>query len=480
MTNDKGQVKEGGKNTRRNKLNITHYIVLRTLYFIKLAVNGVDMQYQEEARKLEVAGEYDVIVCGGGAAGFVSAIAAGREGMKTLIVERYGFLGGTATAALMVEFGSIYDGKDVMIGGITHEFLHRLEYQGEAELRDTNSHHMTFDPESMISVCQNMVLEAGVELLFHTIFVKTIMTNKRAIGIIIENKSGRQAIYGKVIIDATGDGDAAFSSGAKYSMGREGDKKCQPVTLEILLGNVDVIRAPKTVHDLIPQIKEANKKGEWPIPTERIFSYGRIKKPGAANELSSSFFFINGTNVLDVDGTSAKSLTRAEIETRKQVAPLLRFLQKYAPGFEKCYLDRTGAQVGIRETRRITGDYVLTRDDVLSARHFEDGVVPAANSIDVHEVTGKDFKHDYLKKGTHYEIPYRCFLPAGVEGVLVAGRCLSVDHHALGSARVMVVCMPMGEAVGVAAALSVKKNVTPRQVQAMEIKEILRKRGTVV
>lgn len=438
------------------------------------------MQYTEKAQQLEVIGEYDVIVCGGGPAGFIAATTAAREGVKILLVERYGFLGGTATAGLMVDLGSIYDGKDVIVGGISHEFLHRLEKHSEAEAHDAKSHSMTFDPESMIAVCQEMVLEAGVNILLHTIFVRPIMKGNQVTGIIVENKSGRKAILGKVVIDATGDGDVAFNSGAKYWIGREKDNKCQPVTLEILLGNVDVTRTPKIVHDLIPQIKDASKKGKWPIPTERLFSFGRVKKQGAPNDPKSAFFFINGTNVLGIDGTSAESLTRAEIETRKQVEPLVDFLRKYAPGFEKCYLDRTAAQVGIRETRRIAGDCILTREDVLSSRHFDDGVVPAANSIDVHEVDGKDFKHDYLKEGTHYEIPYGCFLPAGLESILVAGRCISADHFALGSARVMVVCMPMGEAVGIAGALSVKNRILPRKVPVDKIKTILRKRGTVV
>ena len=152
---------------------------------------------------------------------------------------------------------------------------------------------------------------------------------------------------------------------------------------------------------------------------------------------------------------------------------------KWSPG-EKCYLDRTAAQVGVRETRGVTGDYTLTREDVLSARHFPDGVVPACNSIDVHDADGREFTHEYLEKGTHYEIPYRSFLPAGLDGILVAGRCLSADRPALGSARVMVVCMPMGEACGRAAAVAVRKECTPRDVPVEEIRAALRKGGTVL
>ncbi len=205
-----------------------------------------------------------------------------------------------------------------------------------------------------------------------------------------------------------------------------------------------------------------------------------MKKRGAPDIPEQSFFFINGTNALGVDGTSAPSLTQAEIETRRQVEALVNFLRKYAPGFENCYLDRTAAQVGIRETRRIVGDYTLTREDVLGARHFPDGVVPACNSLDVHDVAGRRFQLEFLQPGTHYEIPFRCFLPAGLEGLLVAGRCISADHAALGSVRVMVVCMPMGEACGLAAALSVKNKCRPRDIPVAELRAALRRGGTKV
>jgi len=279
-----------------------------------------------------------------------------------------------------------------------------------------------------------------------------------------------------VVIDATGDADVAVRAGAGFRMGG----KVQPCTLEIILANVDVTRVPKSHKELIPKIKEARATGEWPVPTDQLFSWGRVPKRGAPDDPESAFFFINGTNAIDVDGTSARSLTDAEIETRSQVNGLVELLRKHAPGFENCYLDRTAAQVGVRETRRVLGDYVLTREDVLSARHFSDGVVPACNSIDVHDADGREFAHEYLAKGTHYQIPYRCFLPAGLDGILVAGRCFSADRPALGSARVMVVCMPMGEACGTAAALAVKKGCTPREVPVERVREALKRGGTVL
>ena len=209
--------------------------------------------YIEKERTVPVAGHYDVLVCGGGPTGFIAAIASAREGMRTLLIERYGFLGGTATAAMMVEFGPIYDGNEVIVGGITHEFLHCLNQYGGAELRDSNTHGMIFDPESMIAVCQNMVLEAGVEIRLHTLVVDAIRDGSTIKGVVVESKTGREAFTADVIIDATGDADVAERARAKYLIGREEDGRMQPVTLEILLGNVDATRVPKRHRDLYPR-----------------------------------------------------------------------------------------------------------------------------------------------------------------------------------------------------------------------------------
>ncbi|MDO9542623.1 MAG: FAD-dependent oxidoreductase [Kiritimatiellia bacterium] len=434
----------------------------------------------EPTRETQVSGEYDVIVCGGGATGFIAAIAAARQGARTLLIEQYGILGGTATAAMMVEFGSVFNGKTVLVGGVPHEFMHRLVDFGGVHNFHSDRHTMVFDPESMIFVCQEMVLESGAELLLHGLIAAPIVEDGLVRGVIIEGKSGRKALLAKVVIDCTGDADVAARAGARAEFGRPKDRLVQPVTLEILLGNVDATRVNYSHHDLIPQIKAARASGAWPIPAERMFSWDRVCKRGAPDDPKHAFFFINGTNAVDIDGTDMWSLTKAEIETRRQVAPLIAFLQRHAPGFEKCYLDRTAVQVGIRETRRIVGGYTLMREDVLAASHFEDGVVPACNSIDVHDVAGKVFEHDFLKEGTYYEIPYRCFLPVDLEGILVAGRCLSADHWALGSARVMVVCMPMGEAVGIAAAMAAGKDCLPRAIPVAELKEKISKGGTVL
>ncbi|OGV48572.1 MAG: hypothetical protein A2X49_05310 [Lentisphaerae bacterium GWF2_52_8] len=437
-------------------------------------------RYHDKSREIPVYGDFDVLVCGGGSAGFVAAIAAARQGAKTLLVERYGFLGGTATAAMMLEFGSMYDGKQVLLGGITHEFLHRLEATEGAPFSRKEGHSMVFDPESMIALCQKMVEESGAEILLHSWLADAIVEEGKVTGVIVENKSGRCAIFGKVIIDCSGDGDIAARAGALWEMGRPGDMKLQPVTIEILLGNVDSTKIDYHHHQLIPKIAEARESGKWTIPTEQLFSWGRVRKQGAPDEPRHSFFFINGTNAVDVDATDARSLTGAELQTRRQIEQMLEFLKGNAPGFENSYLDRVAAQIGVRETRRISGDYTLTREDVLAARHFHDGLVPACNSIDVHDVSGRAFKHEYLRESTHYQIPYRCFLPKGLEGMLVAGRCLSADHWALGSARVMIITMPMGEAAGIAAALAANEKISLRKVSVPVIQKMLRDAGTVL
>ena len=436
--------------------------------------------YTENKKDIPVNGEFDVIVCGGGPSGFTAAIASAKRGAKTLLIEKYGFLGGTGTSAMMVEFGPIFDGKDVLLGGCVHEFLHRLEDEGYGEMRSKQTHSMVFDPEGMICICQKMVLEAGAEILLHTVVADVIREGQRIKGVVVENKSGRSAYMAKIVIDATGDGDIAFRAGAEFSYGNE-EGKVQPVSLEFLLGNVDhrKITSPY-VGVLLPYIKKAKENGDWKIPSDQFFSWGRVKKRGAPDTPESSFYFINATNALNINGADAKELTKGEIECREQVPQVMEFLQNYVPGFEKCYLDRTAAQIGIRETRRIRGKYTLTRSDVLEGRHFDDGIVPGCNSIDVHDVKGKTFEHQFLKEGTHYQIPWRCFLPEKTEGLIVTGRCLSADHYALGSVRVMVVCMPMGEACGLAAATACDENCELDSVPIGKVQETLRTQGSVI
>jgi glycine/D-amino acid oxidase-like deaminating enzyme len=436
--------------------------------------------HTENRRYIPVAGEFDVIVCGGGPSGFTAAIAAARHGAKTLLIEKYGFLGGTGTAALMVQFGSIFDGKNILIGGCVHEFLHRLADEGYGKMYTDKTHRMIFDPEGMIAVCQKMVLESGAELLLHSVVTDVILEGDSARGIVVENKSGRSAYMAKIIIDATGDGDIAFRAGEEFSYGNK-EGRVQPVSLEFLLGNVNHEKIiGQGLGITLPYIRQAKENGDWKIPSDQFFSWGRVIKRGAPDIPESSFYFINATNALNINGVDAKDLTKAEIECRRQVDDLIYFLQKYVPGFEKCYLDRTAAQVGIRETRRIRGKYTLTQSDILEGKHFDDGIVPGCNSIDVHDINGKEFSHKFLEKETHYQIPWRCFLPEKTKGLIMTGRCISADHHALGSVRVMVVCMPMGEACGYAAALACKENYLLEDLPVEKIKQALRAQGTMI
>ena len=434
----------------------------------------------EPARETPIAGEHDVIVCGAGSAGFVAATAAARAGARTLLIERHGILGGTATAAMMVEFGSIHDGARVIVGGITHEFLHRMDDFGGAPFLDADTHRMIFDPESMISVCREMVVESGAEVLLHSLIVGVVCEGPRVAGVIVENKTGRSAYLAGVVIDATGDGDVAAHAGAEFDLGRPGDGKMQPVTLEILLGNVDTTRFERRdVQELPDAIARAKAAGEWTIPTDQLFSAGRVVKRGAPDRPAEAFYFINGTNVLGVDGCLAEGLTRAELESRAQVDGLVAFFRKYVPGFENCYLDRTAAAVGIRETRRIRGDHTLTGAECLAATHFDDGIAAGHQSIDVHDVSGAQFEHAFLARGTHYEIPYRCLLPADLD-LLVTGRCISVDHHALGSIRRMVTCMPLGEAAGLAAAAAAATGCALREVDVAALRTQLAATGHAI
>jgi len=319
----------------------------------------------------------------------------------------------------------------------------------------------------------------------------------------VENKSGRWAILGKVIIDATGDGDLAAAAGAPFE--KREPEKLQPCSLMFRIGNVNIDkirrfikRHPESLlsmnsrvrymrrgkrrepeyfqkkyfvfHGFTNLIKEAREKGEYHIPKD-IVEFCLLPREGEVTT--------NMANVIAIDGTNALSLSKAEIEGRKRVIEAMNFLKKHVPGFENSYLIETAHHIGVRETRRIKGDYVLTKEDIIQNRKFDDGIAMCGYMIDIHHSKGElqqpFVDHGGPEKG--FDIPYRCLLPKGVENLIVAGRCISTTFEAHGSIRVMVPCMAMGQAAGTAAALAVKEEVTPRQLDVQKLRKTLIDQG---
>ncbi len=451
--------------------------------------------------------EVDVAVVGGGTAGVAAAIAAARNGAKTLVVERYGFLGGTATAGNV--FHGIFDCRgNQVVKGIVEELVQRMVAEGgsQGHLRggqwgptappEYEYCQTPYDLETFKYVVLKMAEEAGVEFLFHSFFAGAVVDGSRLSRIAVQNKSGRSEIEAKAFVDCTGDGDAAVAAGVPFAFGRE-DGLAQNVTLLFTVAGVDF--------DQIVEYSRRNERirtwGEWHSRAMRarkldedgesyVSLSGKVildPELDGGRQLSCGFrsvrrgeLRLNVTRTVGIDATRAEELSRAEVEERKKVYETVQALRRYVPGFEKAYLASTAVEVGVRESRRILGDYLLSTEDVLEGRRFEDGIARGAYPIDIHDPKGGHVTHTFIKNGEFYDIPYRCLLPQGIEGLLVAGRCISTSHEAQGTTRQMPTVMAMGEAAGTAAALAVRTGVTPRGLRVELLRQTLTEQGASV
>jgi hypothetical protein len=456
-------------------------------------------------RDLPMTADVDVLVIGGGPAGIGAAVGAARSGAHTALVERYGFLGGNATASLVGPFMTSFsnDGSRQIIGGVFEDLIRRMEKIGgaihpenvragsaEAGFYQFGHDHVTpFNPEVLKVVAAEMVLEAGCNLVLHTSFVDPLIEVRgdgaRAVhGAIVHNKGGLQAIRAGIVVDCSADADVAFRGGAPTQKGREADGKMQPMTMFFVIDGVDdaTVEAyaashPEEAGMLYHSIVEtARAAGRFPIERDKINIY-RTPERGV--------WRVNTTRLTGLDGTNPEDLTRAEIDGRKQVFALLAFMRRECPGLEGIRLREVAAQIGVRETRRIVGEYVLSMEDLATARHFDDVVALCGYPVDIHPVEGAaGGVQAAAEAGLHaadvYEIPYRSLVPLELEDLLVAGRCLSATHEAAGAVRVMPPCFAMGQAAGAAAALAVEFNTTPRNLEVPRLQALLKKQGAIL
>ena len=444
--------------------------------------------------------EWDVIVVGGGSAGIGASLAAARNGANTLLVERYGIVGGMGTVALVHTFDPILITE---ITGISREIYSELKKRKglkEFPIRPQEFEmpysfwegHASWDPE----IYQQIVLEemgkTGVELLLHSLFTEVLKEENTIKGIMVENKSGRQEIHGRVIIDATGDADVAARAGVPFQKGDESGV-CQSPTLCFRMGGVVMeqvyqyiernpgecgyhprlgrfirnFRRSGIIQGFRKLITQARENGDLTIPTSEVgIGFGLMPREGEIH--------VNATRTNLIDGTKVKDLTRAEISERRNVQQMIEFMKKYIPGFQDSYLIATGAQIGIRETRRIRGGYFLTIDDIKQARTFDDAIMQAKWAhADIH--SGTDMKWSFEFYEGPYQIPYRCLIPQEVENLMVVGRSISVDRKTLGGLRPQPQCMAMGQAAGTAAAISLDTSKSLRKLDVKYLQERLRK-----
>lgn len=432
---------------------------------------------------------YDVAVLGGGPAGITAALGAARNGAKTILIERYGFLGGMSTAAMVYPWMTFHAASgEQVIRGYAQEIVDRLMALGASpgHLRDTIGfvHTLTpYQPEVYKVLACDLLQEAGVDLLLHTSAIEVQTEQNRISGITLYNKSGMTRLNAKMYIDATGDGDIAFLAGAPWEKGNT-DGKVQPMTMKFRMRGVDLEKVKRSMQQEPSNFYEKSLIAELDqLPLTGVMGFYRQWKAGDLPIEREGLLFFSGPNddevlinvsrVSGLDPTWAEDLTKAEIEGRRQVLQLEAFLRQSVPGFEQASLSAVGTQIGVRETRRIVGLYTLNGTDVLDGRRFEDVIARSGYPIDIHNPEGKGVTANFIREGGAYDIPYRCLVPQRITNLLLAGRCISTTHEAQATTRLTPSCMALGQAAGTAAALAVRHQCDAAQVPVPELQERL-------
>jgi glycine/D-amino acid oxidase-like deaminating enzyme len=425
----------------------------------------------------QIADHYQAVVVGAGSAGSSAAISAARSGARTLLIDRLGFMGGTSTAVLDTFYAFYTPTPEPLrvVGGLGWEVVQRLVDAGVCFERPNTygaGTGVTYDQEALKLVWEGLAAQAGVELLLHTWVTGVRVSGGRVEAVRVWNKGGERWISADVVVDASGDADVAALAGAKYEdFGTTG--RVQSLSTLFRLANVDVETAAQTRKaELWALMREAAATDAYQLPRLEG-SWHRTPFPGIV--------MVHMTRVPNIDATDPVALTHAELEGRRQVREYHRFLRDRVPGFAASVIVGTSPSIGVRESRRVIGDYQLTRDDVLGARRFDDEIALCGAPIEDHG-PGGDTDWQYVASGGHgavYGIPYRALLPQGHDALLVAGRCFSATHDAHASARSMATCMAMGQAAGTAAALAVSANTTPRALDTNELRNQLEKAGAL-
>ncbi len=429
-----------------------------------------DQLYAEPGRDLAVATRADVVVVGGGPAGFSAAVAAARQGAKVCLVERYPYLGGLASGGMVLVLDDMCAGSEITVRGICGELVERMRARGHAVyppegerghdpamfrkwsrwgLFDFNTrtkphpicYAVAFDPDGWKRASDDMVAEAGIELRLHSLFAGSIVKDGRTVGVITESKAGRQAIMGDIVIDTTGDLDVAASAGARFSEG------AYMVTTVFRLGGVNTDEAERF------QFEEPARHAVLDLEARRViggsWDYWWLKTP------LPGIVWCNCPHMTGLDGMKVEDLTRAEFEGRKRIHAMVDHVRAKLPGFADCYVVDVAPQTGVRQTRMLEGEYVVTKPDITERVHFPDSIA----------------------RGRDYYTPYRALLPVGVDQLLVAGRHYSATPQAQKISREIPPCMAMGEAAGIAAAMALSAGTTVRNVDVAALQKRLRDQG---
>ncbi|TJZ62941.1 FAD-dependent oxidoreductase [Sphingobacterium olei] len=440
--------------------------------------------FLEPARETPVRMEVDVLVVGGGPSGIIAAQAAASDGLKVALIDNRSFVGGNMTIGLPI-LGFLGQKGNQIIKGLPQKFIDRLKEVNAASEHRPCPLHMSLtlvEPEAVKNIGLKMLEDAGVKVLLYVFSAGVVMDGDLLKGVIIESKSGREVILAKMVIDCTGDADVAYRAGVTCEQGND-QGGAQPPTLMFCMGGVDteklrmsIAEEPRTyLTDFIPaayfgqnnqfivvglrSVMEKAREAGYHLPVERTILITGLREGEV---------WVNMSRINGVDGTDPESLTYGESEGRRQVEQIQRYLVDFVPGFADAHFTKMAPFLGIRETRRIVGNYVMTAEDILSCRRFDDAIAVASYPLDIHHPEGGGCTLTWC--GDSYDIPYRSLVPTKVKNLLVAGRSISTTHEAMSAIRVMAPCMAMGEAAGRAAKLAVRKNLTPAAIDVNELR----------
>lgn len=442
---------------------------------------------------------WDVIVLGGGVAGCMAAIASARQGAKTLLVEQYGFLGGSLTNAGVGPMMTFHAGSRQVVTGIPQELVDRMTSLGGClgHIEDSTGYASSvtpFDAETMKLALDQLTAESGVKVLFHARLVSADCENEKLTKIVVQTRGGLLELEATVFVDASGDGALSAAAGAEIRQGRDLDGFCQPMTTNMKVRGVDIEalkaevrrdpqnfnikdlsamdRAPRlSVAGFYSQFRAAKERGELSTAREDVLLFETVV-PGEV--------IVNTSRVVLLNPTNAWDLSEAELQGRKQAFELMQFFRKYCAGFANADLVSTGVQIGVRESRRVMGDYVLTAEDLLTSRPFADTVALGGYPIDIHNPTGEKTETTHLKPGQFYYIPLSALIVKGKENLLVCGRCMSATHEAGAAIRVTPIAMAVGQAAGTAAGLAAGENAAVRNLEIRKVQDALKKLGATI
>ncbi|MBQ8546198.1 MAG: FAD-dependent oxidoreductase [Clostridia bacterium] len=412
--------------------------------------------------------KYELIVVGGGFSGVAAALAASRQGIKTLLVEKSNCLGGTATNGLVLPFmpnETIINGKMTSLSGGIFKEIH-------SELEKRNAlHYESFLEEELKLILNRMALDSGVDILYHASLCDVDRAGARINSISVLTIEGIIVLEAEYFIDATGNAQLAYLADLPFTLGREGDNLCQPMTLSFRVGGVDEKAFFEHLDNLNKNYKSYQKEGKIKNPRENILVF---KTP------INGILHFNSTRIVKKNPTNTMDLTLAELEAREQVYELYEFMREHGKGLENSYILSTGTEIGVRESRKIAGEYTLTEKECVECTKFDDFIAFCNYDIDIHNPEGTGTSHHYFGEGEYYSIPYRTLIPKDTDNILVVGRCISCDHGAQASLRIMPVVTSIGEAGGIAVSLAKQNNKATKEIDIKKLQAILKKNGLSV